>query len=132
VLQEADVLALPSVRESGGGVILEAMAAGRPVIALNHGGPATLVDHGTGILITPRGERELIQDLADALVGLADHPKERLQMGLRGFQVASTEHLWSHRVETALKLYGDALQSRKVQRGIDSSQLSRTQTGGAR
>ena len=39
-LAECDVLVHPSLHDSGGGVCLEAMAAGRPVICLDLGGPA--------------------------------------------------------------------------------------------
>src|SRR5205085_7085741 len=39
-LRKADALVLPSMRECGGAVVLEAMASGVPVIAANWGGPA--------------------------------------------------------------------------------------------
>ena len=38
-LAECDVLIHPSLHESGGWVCLEAMAAGRPVVCLDLGGP---------------------------------------------------------------------------------------------
>jgi glycosyltransferase involved in cell wall biosynthesis len=109
LLHACDVLALPSVRESGGGVILEAMAAGRPVIAFRHGGPATLVPNGAGLLLPPRGEVASVEDLAQALEHLADHPKERLQMGRVAGHAAATEHTWERRVDVALELYREAL-----------------------
>ena len=40
-MSAADVFVLPSLRECGGAVILEAMASALPTIALNWGGPAT-------------------------------------------------------------------------------------------
>lgn len=52
----AHVFCLPSVRESGGAVLLEAMAVARPVIALDYGGPAEIVDHEVGMLIRPQAE----------------------------------------------------------------------------
>jgi len=54
-LSEIDcLLQLSSVPESFGRVCVEAMAAGRPVVAFGHGGVAELVDDGaTGILCPP-------------------------------------------------------------------------------
>lgn len=55
VMDEIDcLLQLTTVPESFGRVCVEAMAAGRPVVAFGHGGVAELVDNGaTGILCSP-------------------------------------------------------------------------------
>ncbi|HYI61430.1 MAG TPA: glycosyltransferase [Acidimicrobiales bacterium] len=51
----ADVVVAPSRSESFGLVALEAAACGRPVVAAEVGGLATLVDHGrTGLLVPSR------------------------------------------------------------------------------
>jgi glycosyltransferase involved in cell wall biosynthesis len=47
-IRECDVLVHPSLHDSGGWVCLEAMAAGRPVICLDLGGPASQVTEETG------------------------------------------------------------------------------------
>ena len=53
-----DVFVLPSLNEGMGRVLVEAMAAGRPVVASRVGGIPDLVRHGeTGLLVTPRDER---------------------------------------------------------------------------
>lgn len=54
ICREIDCLVLPSTAEGLPRVVLEAMAAGKPVIASNVGGCAEAVIHGeTGILVTP-------------------------------------------------------------------------------
>jgi glycosyltransferase involved in cell wall biosynthesis len=49
----ADVVALPSLVEPFGQVVLEAMAMQRPVLATSVGGPAELVTPETGALADP-------------------------------------------------------------------------------
>jgi glycosyltransferase involved in cell wall biosynthesis len=73
-----DVVVLPSIGESLSNAILEAMAAGVPVVAARSGGNAELVGHNTtGLLVPPRQPRAL----ARAIVRLLDDPAARFAMG---------------------------------------------------
>ena len=54
-----DVFVLPSLNEGMGRVLVEAMAAGRPIVASRVGGISDLVRHGVnGLLVPPRDERQ--------------------------------------------------------------------------
>lgn len=68
----ADVVVVPSVKpEPFGLVAIEGMAAGRPVVASDHGGLSEIIDHGATGLLFPPGDP---QALADALTRYAaDH-----------------------------------------------------------
>jgi glycosyltransferase involved in cell wall biosynthesis len=81
-LARSDVLVLPSLRECGGTVILEAMAMGLPVISVNWGGPAKYVAHEvTGILVEPLSEPAFREGLVSAMRRLDADPEERARFG---------------------------------------------------
>ena len=78
LLDAADLLVLPSPEEPFGLVLLEAMAAGKPVIAVRQGGPLDIVVHRTtGFLVAPRSAAEI----ASAIVELVKQPELRESMG---------------------------------------------------
>jgi glycosyltransferase involved in cell wall biosynthesis len=80
-LAAADVSVLPSLHEGLGVAALEAMAAGRPVVASRVGGLAELVlDGETGALVPPHD----VDALAAALRGLAASAETRARMGGAG------------------------------------------------
>jgi glycosyltransferase involved in cell wall biosynthesis len=59
VLAGGDLLCFPSIREFGGGVVLEAMALGLPALIVDYAGPAELLTPGTGWTV-PLGDRAAI------------------------------------------------------------------------
>lgn len=62
-MQLCDCFVLPSRYETFGVVYIEAMACGKPVIAVANGGPDDFVHEFNGILIQPEQEEELVQAL---------------------------------------------------------------------
>jgi glycosyltransferase involved in cell wall biosynthesis len=82
----ADVFCLPSFGEGVPVVLMEAMAAGLPVVASRVGGIPELVEHGVcGFLVSP-GRADLI---AAALERLADDPELRQRMGDAGRSIVA-------------------------------------------
>jgi glycosyltransferase involved in cell wall biosynthesis len=78
VYAQTDVVALPSLWEGLPVTLLEAMSAGKPVVATNAGGTAELVRHGVNGLVVPR---ENSAALAQALIHLARDGSLRTKMG---------------------------------------------------
>ena len=76
-----DVLVLPSLNEGMGRVLVEAMAAGKPVVASRVGGIPDLVQDGqTGYLVPPADEKVL----ADAILKILNDRDQANLMGQRG------------------------------------------------
>jgi glycosyltransferase involved in cell wall biosynthesis len=77
-LAQTDICVFPSIWESFGLVCLEAMSAGRGVIASHAGGMAELLDQGNaGLLIPPKQPGQL----AAAMIKLLRHPELRQHYG---------------------------------------------------
>jgi glycosyltransferase involved in cell wall biosynthesis len=104
-LAGSDVLLFPSLHDSGGWVTLEAMAAGRPVICLDLGGPALRVTDATGIKIPAINPEQAITDLATALERLAVDPKYLAQLAKAGRQRIDQEFNWERSIEHWDRLY---------------------------
>jgi glycosyltransferase involved in cell wall biosynthesis len=69
IFRDAALAVMPSPGEPFGMSILEAMATGRAVVAVDDAGPAVLVDRERGGRLVPPDDRDA---LADALAGLLD------------------------------------------------------------
>jgi glycosyltransferase involved in cell wall biosynthesis len=93
-LGECTALVHPSLHDSGAGVCLEAMAAGRPVICLDLGGPAVQVTKETGFKIAASTPERAVRDLADAMVRLASDRNLQKQMGEAGRKRVSETFNW--------------------------------------
>ena len=87
-LRGSDALVLPSFAEGVPVVLMEAMAAGRPVIATRVGGVSELVEDGVAGLLTAPGDE---QGLAHAILRLAADPELRRRMGEAGCAKVAAE-----------------------------------------
>jgi phosphatidylinositol alpha-mannosyltransferase len=102
----ADIVVAPATgNESQGIVLLEAMAAGRPLVASNIEGYASVVTHGVeGLLVTPKDRRSL----AAALIDLLADPDKRREMGENG-RLRAEQFRWD-RVSQRVLTYYEQLQ----------------------
>lgn len=108
-MRAAHLFCLPSVRESGGAVLLEAMASARPVGAVAFGGPAEIVDEEVGRLIPADGAAAVVAGFAQLFRDLWRDPETWRQKGLAGRRRAEARYSWDAKVSGALELYAGIL-----------------------
>lgn len=102
IYQEAHVLVLPSLRETTGSVLLEAMARGLPVIAPDRFGGTALVDGSTGWRFRAK------EDLREALLHCIQNPEAVLERGKMA-ALAAEDHTWEKKAAFYQKIYGKIL-----------------------
>ena len=105
-LRQSVGLVLPSLYESGGAVVLEAMATAKPVIATRWGGPVDYLDSSCGILVDPQSYGALVMGFAEAMQKLIDHPELAKAMGEAGRKRAVREFDWQRRIDRMIGIYG--------------------------
>lgn len=105
VMSEADVLVFPSIREFGGGVVLEAMAVGTPAMVVAYGGPAELVSEDTGWLIPIGSRLEIVAAVREQLERLARSPGEIDEKGLGAEARVQEKFTWSVKARQSRAVY---------------------------
>lgn len=108
------VFCLPSIRESGGAVLLEAMASARPVIALNYGGPAEIVTDNVGRLLPLLDPQQVSADLVTTLADVAANPEKWRHKGEVGRELVETRYSWPAKIAAARATYQEIV----IQRGL--------------
>ncbi|MEI6673601.1 MAG: glycosyltransferase family 4 protein [Verrucomicrobiota bacterium] len=109
-LAKAQIFAFPSVREFGGGVVLEAMALGLVPVVIDYGGPAELIPEGCGTIV-PMGKREeLVGSFRRVLADLTTDPAAVHATGLRAQQHVRAHFTWSAKAKQLHKVYAWTLQ----------------------
>ena len=97
-----DLFVMSSVTEGLGTSLLDAMAAGRPVVATTAGGMPEVVEDGkTGILVPPRDHHAM----ADAIVRLLKDDALRRRMGEAGLSLAHARFSAERMVQDTLRVY---------------------------
>jgi len=94
---------LPSRYEPFGIVNLEAMAAGKAVVATNSGGVGEVVEHGSNGLLVPPGD---IAALAEKMCTLLDNPALSARLGAKGRTRVEEYFSWSRIAGEYLDIYG--------------------------
>ena len=97
---------LASTVEAAGNVILEAMAAGRPVVCTDSGGPPAYVRDGEVGFVVPVGDDRM---MAERIRLLLRNPILRESLGSGAHQLASGELSYDRMISELINVYDDVL-----------------------
>lgn len=103
--READIYVLPSLRETTGTAVFEAMANKLPVVSLKQNGVKHIVEPDMGILVDIKSMEQVLDDLANALKRLIEDTKLRQDMGQAGYCKIREQFTWSERARTMSSVY---------------------------
>ncbi len=108
VYAEADLFVLTSEWEGTPNVVLEAMAAGLPVVATNVGGVPALIQHGTTGFIVNKDDEEGLLSVVERVLA---NSHERTQLAKRALDYVRTTHSLDRLRDCLLHLYSRVMNS---------------------
>lgn len=100
----SDVFILPSLRESGGSVLVEAMAHKLPIVALDMAFARILNEKQCGLFIDVNQSKDkIIKDMANLIEQLIREPELRKKYGENGYSYVNKELNWKYMIN---EVYG--------------------------
>jgi len=105
--EEYDVFFFPSMHDSGGFVVLEAMSEGLPVICLDRGGPALAVEEDCGIVVPAGNKSDTVSRLVSAVHRYMADPDLLEKHGKNAISRIHTDYSWSAQTRRMQKIYSD-------------------------
>jgi glycosyltransferase involved in cell wall biosynthesis len=115
VLSKANILLFPSVREFGGGVVLEAMMLGVVPMVVDYAGPGEIVHPEIGLTVPIGSREEIVAALRDRLSALAANPSGLPAMGMRARAEARARFTWEAKARQVAQVY-DWVLGRRTER----------------
>jgi len=108
-MHDSDVFICPVVSQDESVWVIEAMAAGLPVIGVDFGGRGMHIQDKWGVKVTPGSSKDMQKDIVHALEMLYKNPKTRLKMGRAAQKNAKENYVWERLGNKLKRIYGEAL-----------------------
>jgi GT2 family glycosyltransferase/glycosyltransferase involved in cell wall biosynthesis len=105
----AQAFVFPSLREFGGGVVVEAMASGLPSVVVDYGGPGELVTPGCGVLLPLVGREELVGRLRASMERLVADPDLCRSLARAAVERVRAEFTWPAKAARLVEMYHQVL-----------------------
>jgi glycosyltransferase involved in cell wall biosynthesis len=118
-LRTCDFMALPSVREFGGGVVVESMALGVTPIVADYGGPSELVDEKTGIRVSFHDKPSLVEGMRRAIGEAIRCPDMLDTLGAAARRKVLEKLTWEAKANQIVAVYDAVLRGAKSLNSLD-------------
>ena len=97
--------------------MVEAMAAGKPVVCFDLGGPGLHINPDCGFKVPAGTPEQAVQDMTEALGRLASDPELRVRMGRAAFERARQVYDWDRVAERIVEAYRETIPCRRQDPG---------------
>jgi len=111
LLGRSHALVHPSLHDSGGWACIEAMAAARPVICLDLGGPAVMVDNESGFKIDATAPASAVEEIAKAIEAVDSNRTLLRRKGEAARDRVRDQFSWEARADQVVEAYNSVLQT---------------------
>ena len=109
ILAAANLLTFPSIREFGGGVVLEAMALGVVPMVVDYAGPGELVTAETGFAIPLGTRQQIAARMEQALADVLHDPTRLTTMAAAARRMVQDHYTWDAKAAQIIAMYRDVL-----------------------
>ena len=109
IMTNCALLAFPSIREFGGGVVLEAMALGIAPLIVDYAGPSELVKDGLGYKVPLGSREEIIAGFRQQLTQIAAAPEQLPKIGKAARQHILKHFTWDQKALQMVQVYNRVL-----------------------
>jgi glycosyltransferase involved in cell wall biosynthesis len=104
-MRRAEIMAFPSIRELGAGVVVEAMACGMVPLVCNYGAPGTLVGTDRGLRVPVENREQLITAFQMALEELVTDRQRLKEFADRAQRFAVQRFSWKQKSKKTMAIY---------------------------
>jgi glycosyltransferase involved in cell wall biosynthesis len=113
-LGRSQAFVFASVKDFGGGAVLEAMASGLPSVVVDYGGPADLVDDASALRVPMARRAELVASLRAAMERLHDDHVLCVRLGRAAAETVRALHTWDAKADRIVAFYDEILDQAAV------------------
>jgi len=103
-MRSADVFVFPSVRDFGGGVVFEALAAGAVPVVVDFGGPGDTVYPDVGYKVPLTNESDIVSQIEKVLTNLADSRDLLHRLRQQGMTYARESLTWDAKAQSTTRV----------------------------
>ncbi|MCP5536754.1 MAG: glycosyltransferase family 4 protein [Akkermansiaceae bacterium] len=109
-----DVFFFPSLHDSGGMVVIEAMRAGLPVICLGAGGPGVSVTEQCGRVVTLGPKLDVVEALQEGVKFYLENPDMLAAHGIAARRRVNEEYSWGRNAHRMIGLYRSLIKDQSL------------------